>query len=103
MCWQLLARIPSALVEGDNIGPQDVCWANADWARAHPCGLAVCRRTWPSKSRLALKGAPRAYVRSQTTPYGARSPACSKVAREPSRNQQSPSEATPDVLREGVG
>ncbi|KAH7385447.1 hypothetical protein DE146DRAFT_667097, partial [Phaeosphaeria sp. MPI-PUGE-AT-0046c] len=52
MCWQSLACISSALVEGDNIGPQDVSWANAERARAHPC----------------------AYVRSQTTPYGARSP-----------------------------
>lgn len=39
MCWQLLACISSALAEGDNIGPQDVSWANAEWARAHPCGL----------------------------------------------------------------
>jgi hypothetical protein len=34
MCWQLVACILCALVEGDNIGPQDVCWANADRARA---------------------------------------------------------------------
>jgi hypothetical protein len=58
MCWQLLACIPSALVEGDNIRPQDACWANAHWARAHRCGLVACRRTWPPESRLLLQGAP---------------------------------------------
>jgi hypothetical protein len=101
MCWQLLACIPSALVEGDNIRPQDVCWANAHRARAHRCGLAACRRTWPPQSRLLLQGAPCAYVRSQTLPCGARSAAIlPHNACEPFRNTLF---RRSDVSRDGRG
>lgn len=59
MCWQSVACIPGALVEGNNIGPQDVCWANADWARAYPCGLGcmqanVATSESPSSERRTL-------------------------------------------------
>jgi hypothetical protein len=58
MCWQLLACIPGALVVGDNIRPQDMCWANVEWARAHRCGLVACMRTWHLRSRLLVQGVP---------------------------------------------
>lgn len=50
-----------------------VCWANADRARAHLCGLVVCRRTWPARSRFLSEEGPGAYVRRQRILYGARS------------------------------
>lgn len=74
MCWQLLACIPSALAEGDNIRPRDARWANADWARAHPCGLGVCRRRGRLRVASSSKTHPVHMFAAQTRPYGARSP-----------------------------
>ncbi|KAF2849484.1 hypothetical protein T440DRAFT_127761 [Plenodomus tracheiphilus IPT5] len=68
MCWQLVACVPKRISRGRQYMALDsrcMCWANAHRAPPHPCGLVVCRRTWPPKSRLFVKGVACAYVRSR--------------------------------------
>lgn len=46
---------PNVLVEGDNIWPSSVGVCVGRLQAGHernPCGLVVCRRTWPPQSRL---------------------------------------------------
>lgn len=50
-----LPAFPKRLVEGDNIWPSSVGVCVGRMQAGHervPCGLVVCRRTWPPQSRL---------------------------------------------------